>query len=86
MNNKFLVLTNIYDCTGYFIGFTFLENVVLLPFASHLLVFVRKLMFFKYSCQRPWKEKYGRPAFLEEFQAAIIFQRFPCILTKFLIF
>ena len=36
MNNKFLVLTNIYNCTGYFIGFTFLENVVLLAFASHL--------------------------------------------------
>ena len=36
MNNKFQVLTNIYVCTGYFIGFTFLENVVLLVFASHL--------------------------------------------------
>ena len=30
MINKFQVLTNIYVCTGYFIGFTFLENVVLL--------------------------------------------------------
>ena len=30
MNNKFQVLTNIYVCTGYFIGFTFLENVVFL--------------------------------------------------------
>ena len=36
MNYKFHVLTNIYDCTGYFIGFTFLEIVVLLVFASHL--------------------------------------------------
>ena len=36
MNNKFQVLTNIYVCTGYFIGFTFLENVVLLVFASHI--------------------------------------------------
>ena len=36
MNNKFPVLTNIYVCNGYFIGFTFLENVVLLFFASHL--------------------------------------------------
>ena len=39
MNNKILVLTNIYNCTGYFIGFTFLENVVLLAFASHLSYF-----------------------------------------------
>ena len=29
MNNKFQVLTNIYVCTRYFIGFTFLENLVL---------------------------------------------------------
>ena len=29
MNNKFQVLTNIYVCTGYFIGFTFSENLVL---------------------------------------------------------
>ena len=36
MNNKFLALTNIYNCTGYFIGFTFLENVVLLALAGHL--------------------------------------------------
>ena len=36
MNNKFLVFTNIYDCTGYFIGFTFLENVVWLAFPSQL--------------------------------------------------
>ena len=28
MNNKFQVLTNIYVCTGYFIEFTFLENLV----------------------------------------------------------
>ena len=30
MNNKVQVLTNIHVCTGYFIGVTFLENVVLL--------------------------------------------------------
>ena len=30
MNNKFQVLTNIYVCTGYSIGFTFLKNVILL--------------------------------------------------------
>ena len=30
MNNKFQVLTKIYVCTEYFIGFSFLENVVLL--------------------------------------------------------
>ena len=30
MNNKFQVLTNIYVCAGYFIGFTSLENVVFL--------------------------------------------------------
>ena len=30
MNNEFQVPTSIYVCTGYFIGFTFLENVVLL--------------------------------------------------------
>ena len=29
MNNKFQVLTNMYVCTGYFIGFTFFENLVL---------------------------------------------------------
>ena len=36
MNNNLLVFTNIYDCTGYFIGFTFLEKKALLAFASHL--------------------------------------------------
>ena len=36
MNNKSEVLTNVYDCTRYFTGFTFLENEVLLVFASHL--------------------------------------------------
>ena len=30
MNNKFQVLTNTYVCPGYFIGFTFLNNVVLI--------------------------------------------------------
>ena len=30
MNNKLQVLTNIYVCNGYFIGLTFLENVVFL--------------------------------------------------------
>ena len=31
MNNKFQVLTNIYVCAGYFIGFTSLENARYLP-------------------------------------------------------
>ena len=71
MNNKLWVLTNIYVCTRYFIGFTFLKNVVLLAkttslsssyeFISqhnmHLLVFVRKLIFLKYSCQKTLKKK-----------------------------
>ena len=30
MNNKLQVLTNIYVCIGYFVEFTFLENVILL--------------------------------------------------------
>ena len=29
-DNKFQVLTNIYVCAGYFIRFTFLENVAFL--------------------------------------------------------
>ena len=75
MNNKFQVLTNIYVCTRYFIGFTFLENVAFLfrclpviwQFCIHksqhnmdLLVFVRKLVFLK---------------FLQEFQAARNFSK-----------
>ena len=75
MNNNFLVFPNIYDCTGYFIGFTFSEKVVLLAFASHLsfefiklsikapLVFAGKLMFFKCSCQKPFSENCVRPVF-----------------------
>ena len=64
---------------GYFIGFTFLE----IWFASHLsklrihkslhnwhlLVFVRKFMLLKYSCQKPVKKKFERPVFLQELQA-----------------
>ena len=36
INDKFAVFTDIHACTGYFIGFTFSENVALLVFASHL--------------------------------------------------
>ena len=42
---------------------------------KHLLVSVRKLMFFKYSCQRPLKKNCGRPVFLEEFQTTINFSK-----------
>ena len=41
----------------------------------HLLVFVTKLMFLKYGCQKPMKKNCGRPAFLEELQAAINFSK-----------
>ena len=70
-------------CPGYFIAFIFLKNF----FASHLskflihksqhnrhlLIFFRKLMFLKYSCQKPVKKNDGRLVFLEELQAAINF-------------
>ena len=39
------------------------------------LVFVRKLMFLKYSCQKPLKKNCGRPVFLEELQAARNFSK-----------
>ena len=73
MNNKFQVLTNMYVCIRYFIGFTFLENVVLLvrylpviwwfwihksQYNWHFLVIARKLMFLKYSCQKNLELKY----------------------------
>ena len=61
-----------------------LENVVLLVFASHLSFefikvsiigttfwfFVRKLMFLKYSCQKPLKKNCGRPVFMDKLKAA----------------
>ena len=37
----------------------------------HLLVFVTKLMFLKYVCQKPMKKNCERPVFSEELQAAI---------------
>ena len=39
------------------------------------LVFVRKLMFLKYSCQKPLKKNCGRPVFLEEWQTARNFSK-----------
>ena len=39
------------------------------------LVFVRKLMFLKYSCQKPLKKNCGRPVFLEELQTARNFSK-----------
>ena len=42
---------------------------------SHLLVFLRKLMFLKYSCQKPVKKNCERPVFLEELQAARNFSK-----------
>ena len=60
-------------------------------FACHLLVFVRKLMFLKYSCQKPLKKNCGRPVFLEELQAArnfskvsLHFNKIPNSLRQFL--
>ena len=41
----------------------------------HLLDFVRKLMYLKYSCQKTLKKSCGRPIFLEELQAARNFSR-----------
>ena len=46
----------------------------------HLLVFVRKLMFLRYSCQKPIKKNYGRTVFLEELQAA---RNFPKVSLNF---
>ena len=100
MNNKIQVLTNIYVCIWYFIGFTFLENVVLL--ASYLpaiwqfwihksqhnrpfLVFARKLMFLKYICQKNLKKLWKTGIFRKVCRLQEIFQKFPCILIKFLI-
>ena len=39
------------------------------------MVFVSKLMFLKYSYQKPVKKNCGRPAFLEEMQAARNFSK-----------
>ena len=36
MNNEFQILTNIYVCTGYFVGFIFLENAVLFVITTSL--------------------------------------------------
>ena len=50
-----------------------------------IMLFVRKLMFLKCSCQKPVKRNCGRPVFLKSCRLQQIFQRFSCILTKFLI-
>ena len=42
---------------------------------KYVLVFVRKLMFFKYSCQKSMKFFFERPVFLEEFQTEINFSK-----------
>ena len=101
MNNKFQVLTNIYVCIRYFIGFTFLENVVLLvrhlpviwlfwihksQHNRHFLVFVRKLMFSKYCCQKNLEKKLWKTSiFRRAGRLQKVFQRFSCNLTKFII-
>ena len=46
------------------------------------MVFVKKLMFFKYSCQKPLKKNCGRPVLLEEFQASINFSKVSLHFTK----
>ena len=51
----------------------------------HFLVFVRKLMFLKYSCQKILGKKWKTSIFRRFGRLQEIFQRFPCILTKFLI-
>ena len=94
MNNKFQVLTNIYVCIWYFIGFTFLGNVVLLvrylpviwyfwihkiQHNRHFLVFVRKLMFLKHGCQKSLEKKLWKTSIFRRVG------RLLCILTKFLI-
>ena len=85
INNKFLTLANTYDSTGYFLGFTFLENVVLLAFSSHLSWFwIRKTQHkntfwfllgnwcsLNTVVKNLWKFFFERPAFLEEFQDEI---------------
>ena len=44
------------------------------------MVFVRKLMFLRYSCQKPTKKNYGRTAFFEELLAA---RNFPKVSLNF---
>ena len=101
MNKKFQVFTNMYVCIRYFIGFTFLENVILfvkyLPVIwyfwihesqhnRYLSVFVRKLMFLKYSYQKKLKKKLWKTSIFRRVgRLQETFQKFPCILTKFLI-
>ena len=80
--NNFLILTNTYDCTGYFLGFTVLENVVLLAFSSRLswFWFPNKNTFWfllgnwcslNTVAKNLRKFFFERPVFLEEFQDEI---------------
>ena len=101
MNKKFQVFTNMYVCIRYFIGFIFLENVILLvkylpviwyfwihknQHNRYFSVFVRKLMFLKYSYRKKLKKKWWKTSiFRKGFRLQETFQKFPCILTKFLI-
>ena len=97
MNNKFQVLTNIYVCIQYFTGFIFYENVVLLvryvpviwqfwihksQHNSHFLVFVRKLTFLKYSCQKNLEKKCGTQYFQKSWQAARNFSKVSLYFNK----
>ena len=46
------------------------------------MVFVRKLMFLKYSYHKPVKKNFARPVFLEELQAAINISKVPLHFNK----
>ena len=48
------------------------------------MVFIRKLMFLKYSCQEPVRKNCGKPVFLEEFQASLHFNKIPKFLKQVL--
>ena len=48
------------------------------------MVFIRKLMFLKYSCQEPVRKNCGRPVFLEEFQVSLHFNKIPKFLKQVL--
>ena len=47
-----------------------------------MLVFVRKLMFLKYSYHKPVKKNFARPFFLEELQAARNISKVPLHFNK----
>ena len=84
MNYNFQVNTNICVCTGYFIRFILLENVVLLVKSTSLscnfefikvsivgtIWFLLENWFSKNTVVRKlWKKNWARPVFLEELQA-----------------